>query len=254
MDGALRSPAVRSPGGVLFALTVAALGVLGLIFDRFAEVWQPVPKWVPAQEALAYACGALMLACGVGLLFAATARAASAALFVYLVAWVVLLEVPPIVAHPTVEASWGAAGEIFMFLGGGWVLFAPTGGGVRIARLLVVFGAVTVGLEHIIYADATAHFVPSFIPFPFFWAIFTGAAHLAAGAGMLLGVFPRLAATLETAMISLFTLLVWVPGFLHKPTEKFQWTGFLISSVLGFAVWVVAETYRDEPWLSVGRL
>jgi len=42
-------------------------------------------------------------------------------------------------------------------------------------------------------------------------------------------------------MVSLFTLLVWLPLVVSKPAERGSWTGFFISWIIGSAAWVVAQ-------------
>lgn len=64
---------------------------------------------------------------------------------------------------------------------------------------------------------------------------------------MLFGVMPRLAARMESLMISAFTLLVWLPGIIRAPTERLQWTAFFASWIIGAAAWVVADSYRRTP-------
>jgi hypothetical protein len=59
---------------------------------------------------------------------------------------------------------------------------------------------------------------------------------------VLLGILPRLAATLEAAMIGVFTVLVWVPAVLAAPTNRLQWTGMTMSWLIAAAVWVVAAS------------
>jgi uncharacterized membrane protein YphA (DoxX/SURF4 family) len=80
-------------------------------------------------------------------------------------------------------------------------------------------------------------------------AYLTGAAHIAAGAGILFGVLPRLAATLEAMMVSLFTLLVWVPAVGAAPTSRSDWAEFCISTAIAGSAWAVAESIRGRPWL-----
>ena len=175
-------------GQLLFALTFIGLGIDGLVSGLFAEVWQPVPKWLPLQAGIAYLCALLMLACGVGLLWKSRVTLATRALFIYMLLWVVLLKLPPIVLHPLVEFEWAACGEILVMLAGAWTLFALNAGaadrakfgfatgrdGIRIARLLLVIALIFVGLEHILYAAPTADFVPAWIPYHLFWAYFVG--------------------------------------------------------------------------------
>src|SRR5438876_7612925 len=55
---------------------------------------------------------------------------------------------------------------------------------------------------------------------PLGWTYLTGAGSLAAAAGMLFGVYPRLAANLEAAMLWIITLLVWVPRVASRRSEE----------------------------------
>jgi len=74
-----------------------------------------------------------------------------------------------------------------------------------------------IGLSHFVYHDLTASLVPKWMRFPLGWTYLPGAGSLAAAAGMLFGVYPRLAANLEAAMLWIITLLVWVPRVASMP-------------------------------------
>lgn len=251
-------------GRVLYALAFIGLGFIGLGYGDFALVWQRIPiEHLPGRTALAYLCAALELALGLSLLLPRTAAAASRFLFVYVALWLLLLKLPAVVAVPSLEATWLGFGEISMIVAGAWVLYAGyhtgtgpsllTGeSGIAAARLLLALAIPMDSLSHFFYADATAYYVPDWMPWRHFWAYCTGSCGLAASAGMLLRVWPRVAATLEAAMQSLITLLVWAPPLLAAPEERLNQTGFLISSVIALGCWLVADSYRGEPWLSVG--
>ena len=66
-------------------------------------------------------------------------------------------------------------------------------------------------------------------------------------------VMPRLAATLEAVMESLFTLFVWVTAVSAAPGNRQDWVNLFISTALSAAAWAVAESYRHQPWAFVRR-
>jgi len=258
----------RSRVGItVFAAALIGLGALGLIYGDFALVWQPVPGWVPARVAIAYVCGLVSFASGLGLLWRRTMAAASAVAFVYLLLWLVLLRVPAIFTAPRVEVSWSGCGENAVALAGALALFAVFGSpgdrltfasgmgddratrGVYAARIMLGIALIPCGLAHLVYLKDTAAFVPAWIPGHVDWAIATALGFFAAAAGILFSVYARLAAAMVTGMMAAFTLLIWMAGLITAPADRMQWTGLFVSWLLTGGSWVVAETYRGVPWL-----
>jgi uncharacterized membrane protein len=138
---------------------------------------------------------------------------------------------------------------------GAWTLFARLGAvgeqsalrwvagqcGVRMAQYLLAVSVIPIGLSHLVYGQLTANYVPAWLPYRIGWAYLTGAGQIACGLGLLFGVTPRVAAWAEAGMISLFTLLVWVPAVVAEPKTRMPWTAFFISWLFGAAAWVVAQ-------------
>jgi len=240
----------RMPGHLLFAIGMIGLGILGLIFGDFALVWQAVPEWVPGRRILAYACGVLMLASGIGLPWPRFSLPASRVLLVYLLLWLLLLRVPQLAIAPLTVVSWSGCGENLVLLAGGFALFTS---GRRIAQIFFGLALIPCGLAHFAYAKATAELVPVWLPWHFGWAYFTGAAYIAAGMGVLVGIYARLAATMAAVMMSAFTLLVWIPGVAAEPKSRLQWTALFVSWAIAAAGWVVADSYADTPRLEAGN-
>ncbi len=247
-------PSFSQPSLSLFAIGMIGLGILALLYGDFALVWQPVAPWVPGRTALAYGSGVLMLVCGAGLVFRATAAWAVRILFPYLIVWA-LLKVPALVVAPQIEGVWLGFGELAVLLAGGWILFArlsalPEGSvlafatgekGIGIAKYLFALWIIPVGLSHFFYVKQTIDLIPAWMPFRPFWAYLTGAGHVAAGLGVLFSVVPRLAATAEAVMLSIITIFVWAPAIFAAPRTRMPWTAFFISWAITAAVWVVAQ-------------
>lgn len=241
---------------VLFAASMIALGILGVVYGDFAVQWQRIPiAHLPGRTFLAYATAAVEIAAGLGLLFTATAQVASRVLAIFLLLWAVLLKLPAMVLVPQMEATWLGFGEIAVILTGGWVLYAQehakaasrlTGErGIRYARLLFALSLPTIGLSHFIYLPQTVELVPSWLPFPAGWAWLTGAANIAVCLSMLSGYQARLAARLEALMLSIITLLVWGPALVIQ-ADRLSFTAFVISAAIALAAWIVAGTYRSS--------
>jgi len=231
-----------------FASGLIALGVIGLVSRNVNLVWGPVPHWIPRSAVLAVILALIPLASGIAILFRRTAAAASLAVFAYVLLWWVLVKVPPVLEAPLTELTWLDCGMYGMLLSGAWTLYADLDGrsslggerGTRAARLLFGLGLIPTGLSHFVYLKFTVPLIPSYFPVPVAWAYFTGACHLAAGLGVLFGVLPGLAARLESAMLAIFTLLVWVPRVVARPAAGGNWTELWISWALTAAAAVVA--------------
>lgn len=250
-------------GQILFAAVMIWLGVMGLGKGDFVQVWQPVPKWVPARELLAYLCALISLGSGIGLLWQRSASIAARVLFASLMVWLLVLRLPNLFFEkPLVLVAW-TFGSTGVMVAATWVLyvrfagardqhrlgFLADGTGVRIAQSLYGISLIPFGLAHFMYPDATTVLIPAWLPWHLAWAYFTGAAFIAAGVAIIVGVGARLAAALSTLQIGLFTLIVWIPRVLAGPLNDFQWGEFVVSCALTAGAWVVADSYRATKWL-----
>jgi uncharacterized membrane protein len=229
-----------------FATGLIGLGIFGLINGDFEGLWQLVPASFPGRQVMAYASATLILVCGIGLLWKRTEALAARVLFPYLALLVLLLKLPVVVTHPLVEVSWESMSEMLVIFTGGWVLFAADKRPVRIAQVVFGLALIPLGLSHFAYLDHTAALVPAWLPFHTGWAYLTGTAHLAAGVGVLLGIYPRLAASMEAAMLTAFTTLVWIPLILAAPTSRPTWSEFTASWAISAGAWVVAASCANK--------
>jgi uncharacterized membrane protein len=252
---------------LLFAATLVAIGTLGVVHGDFAPIWEPVPKGVPAREALVYLCAFVSIGAGVGLNFRRAAATSARALLALLLIWMLAFRVPPIVRAPFVAVTWEGWGETAVITAAAWVLharfvtdwdrrhvgFAAGEPGLRWARTLYGLALISLGVAHIVYVKETASLVPGWLPWHVGWAYATGFAYIAAGLAVLTGLFARLAAALSALQMGGFTLLVWGPVLVAGPRNAFEWNESIVSWALTIGGWVVADSYRGTRWLAPHR-
>jgi uncharacterized membrane protein YphA (DoxX/SURF4 family) len=242
---------------IVFALGVMSVGVLTLVLGYSVLLFRPVSAaWIPWLKAVGYASGVLMVGTGAGLVLERSASVATRILLPFLLVWT-LSRVPVVISDPGREISWFAVGEIAVLAAGAMVLFTTLAKlsagstlqrvtrehGLRTARLLFALSLPTFGLSHFFeFAARTVSLVPAWLPYRTEWAYLAGAAQIAAGLGVLFSIYPRLAAAMEAAMLSVFTLLVWVPAVAAHPRLPSNWGEFIFTFALAGAAWVVAES------------
>lgn len=90
----------------------------------------------------------------------------------------------------------------------------------RPGEVLVALLMVYSGVMHFKFAHFVAGIVPQWLPWHLFWAYFTGVALLAAGVGIVVRKLTYVAAILLAIMLSLFVLLIHVPGMMNSIVRK----------------------------------
>ena len=229
-----------------FAALMIGLGIQGLITGEFTAVWQPIPKGVPAREALAYLCALLSLASGIGLLWRRTAPLAARVLLGSFVLWLLVWRVPAVFVASLIEGSWSLADAMVNAATDGdrqRLGFATGDSGLRIARVLYGLGMIPFGYAHFANVKGTAVLVPGWLPWHLGWAYFTGGTFIAAGVALLIGVLGQLAAALSTVQMGLFLVLVWVPIMAAGSMSAFQRMEVTTNLALIAAGWLVTDSF-----------
>jgi uncharacterized membrane protein len=246
-----------SAGQALFAASMIAIGVLGLLQNDFVAIWQPMPKAIPARSVLVYLCAFVSLTCGVGLLWRPTASIAARLWLACLLLWFALFKTQALFIAPASIVSWESSGENAVVIAAAWVLyvwfatgrdrrylgFACSSTGLRIARTLYGLSMIAFGLAHFAYVQETAALVPAWLPAHTALVYVTGGTYVAAGVAVLVNVLARLAAALSALQMGLFTALVWLP-FVAADANAFQWSETVLSLALTASAWVISDSYR----------
>jgi len=232
------TPATRLSVGIrVFALGAIAVGVVGLVWDDFALVWQPVPAALPGRAVLAVAVATMVLA----VLYALD---------------VLALHAPRVVTRLGQFYAWSGLAEQLSLLCAA-LLASLCLSGVDLAMrgrtatlLRIVFGAclLVFGAAHFVYLSDTASVVPKWLPpGQVFWAALTGVAHMLAGLAIISGVQALLAARLLTVMFVAFGVLVHLASIIRAPADHMSWTANAVNLSLIGAAWVVADSLARQP-------
>ena len=252
-------------GHALFGVSVMGLSALGLAYGDFKPLLEPFPALLPQPHAWAYGSAAILLVTGVGLLFGRTALVSVTIVAAFGLIWLITRARALFVGPLNIGSLYG----VFEALGpliGAWILYAllcrqysspapglPTGNGaLRVARILFGISCIEYGAAHFAYAAYTASMVPAWLPAPTGIAYLTGALHAAAGLGLVFGICPRLAATMEGTMMCLFGVLVWLPTFFshHRPAwaspTEVQWSETALTFLLASSALIVAASVQDD--------
>jgi uncharacterized membrane protein len=213
-----------------------------------------VPAGAPARALLVYLTATISLACGIGLLWRASAARAARGLLAAFVIWFLAWRVRALFIASLVEGTW-SAGATLVMIAASWTLFAAlatdgdrqrfgfaTGDrGLRIAQVLYGVAMIPFGYAHFAYLQHTADLVPSWLPWHLAWACFTGGAFIAAALAILFNVRARLAVGLSAAMMGAFGLFVWVPVVVKANVSTGDWGEFASTVALTIGGWAVAS-------------
>jgi uncharacterized membrane protein len=109
------------------------------------------------------------------------------------------------------------------------------------AAPLAVFGAL-----HLAAAKALATMVPSYMPWPLFWAYFFGFALLAASLSIATKILVRWSGLLFGIAMFCFVAMMDIPGALQTPGDRFGWILAIRELAFGAGAWLLAAGAMTE--------
>jgi uncharacterized membrane protein len=224
-------------GRHVFGFAAILFGICAIVWHDF-NLWQQIKPLgdVPFRELLVYIVAAVEIFGGLAIQLPSTARAGAAALgilyFIFALLWL-----PLYFQKPLAYNQLGAFFEQISMVGGAMIVY----GWARIGYYAVALSVVSFTLEQVFYLQATADFIPGWIPWHVFWAVTTTIAFALAAIALLTGKFALLAARLTTLMIVIFGVLIWFPAPFGDPHSLTNWAGIAENFGIGGAVWIVAD-------------
>lgn len=258
----------------LYALAAIAVGIVDLRWAAFEAAHEPIQAFGDALatvHAIPIVVGAVLVLSGIAMLFMQTLRwgavGAAAVYVLFAIFWLPRLVTAPqaLGLHPVVFI--GVFGGIFQqaILAAAAVLLyqdtaAPKAGGssaVRAAvRLVFALSAICFGLNHFTSIAETAAMVPKWLPpGQSFWAIFTGAAFIAAGIAFAIRRFDVVAARLLAVMFAAFSIFALAPIVLAYPHNEIAWGSSAYNLAAVASAWIFGEwlAQQQQPELHTER-
>jgi uncharacterized membrane protein len=250
----------------VFSVTMIGLGIVGLLYRDFVPVWNPVPASAPVRELFVSLGPLISLTSGIALLVPRMASIAARLLLAALLLWLVLFRLPNFIGASPFTACWSVF-PLAVMLAAAWVLYVwfatdwdrkhlsliSGNNGLRIARVLYGLSLIFFGTAHFIDVQDTLLLIPNWLPAHLFWVYFTGCALVAAGVAVLIGIYARLASSLSALEIGSFLILVWIPIVAAGSKVPFQWSETILNAALLAGAWIIADSYRDTPWLAANN-
>jgi uncharacterized membrane protein len=105
------------------------------------------------------------------------------------------------------------------------------------AAPLAVFGAL-----HLAAAKSLMTMVPSYMPWPLFWAYFFGFALLAASLSIATKILVRWSGLLFGIAMFCFVAMMDIPGALENPRDRFGWILAIRELAFGAGGWILAAS------------
>ena len=259
------SDAVLSSGRPIFALAIIGLGIETLIcahrviflyrlpsHPQFEVV--PVLPFLPPIPWLAYAFGAVLVLCGIGILFPRTLKPSAMVVGNLMFLGAVLLNAPKNLAIP---ASMGLRTVVFEPLAIAalaWLLpgQSETRHWLELAsRYLLALSLVVFGVDHFLALAPIGTLIPGWIPWHVFWIGFFGAGFIAAGLSIATGFLIRWGAACLGLMYAIWVLTLHLPTTLglyaipDRQDHPALWSSLFIAIALWGGPWALAR-FRER--------
>ena len=254
---------ILKQGRLLFAASLAALGIVNLACARTTEAYLPVIPWVPAFPWLGWLTGLSLIAAGISILANFGARAAATCAGILFLLCDLVFQISRVAASPWDVGVRTGAFET-LILGCSALILAgtlrPVGEAVRplekavdslifSARYLFAGSAIVFGLDHYLVFGLIVSLVPHWIPGGgWFWANLTAIAFIAAGLSIATGWFAKWAAAMMGLMFLLWFLVLHAPRIVSYPysQDPNEWSSAFIALGIAGGSWILAVSFSAK--------
>ena len=245
-------------GRLFFAIPMAVFG--SEHFTITADIATLVPRWIPAHTFWVYLVGAGFICAALSITVLVQARLAAALVGMTMLIFVLVMDMPGVVALPGNRFFWALALRQLAFSGGA-IAFAMSPWSTRprqpspaqriavlaaIPRFFVGIPSLFYGVEHLLHPEYVPgiplqKLTPEWIPGRIFLSYFVGVILILAGVCLLVNKKTRLAATALGLTILVTVLWIYLPMLLAAPTDVVALNYFFDTLLFCGAILLLAK-------------
>ncbi len=189
------------------------------------DIMQMVPDYMPARLFWAYFVGCALLATATSLIAMKCVRLSSTLLGIMFLLFVLMMDLPAAIADPRTRLTWNLVLRESAYAGGAWALAGSLGREsqtgkpnwmVLIGRITLAIASIFYGVQQILHPELApgvpdVDLTPAWAPLHSLWGYPVGTLLLVAGGALLFNKYPRTAAASIGGVMTLLTVLLYVP-------------------------------------------
>lgn len=252
-------------GRIFYGIAIAGIGLLTIYYKDFPYMLIP-PKhsWIPGLVMLAYIFGTTLMLAGACIVFEKKVRPISLLLGSALLLIFCFYFIPYefIISSDYMHfGDWENSAKELALSSGALVIagcFSEKNESplIRLLGKLIPFGAIlfsitiiSFGVDHFLFAQEAADYVPSWVPYHLFWMYFTGTALIGSGFAIILKIKSRIVATLLGTMIFTWFIILHIPRVIASPSAYIGsevTSAFIALAYSGIAFVIAGTTKRQQ--------
>ena len=251
-------------GCVFFATALAAFAPEH--FGGGPEYIQTMaPSWMPVRSFWPYFVGCALIASATSLTLGKFVRLSSTLLGLMFFLFVCMIYLPSLLSHLDNRLAWILLLRDLSFAAGAWALAGQHSRAssprqskwmILFSRIVVAIAVIFFAIQHFLHPEFTPgvplpKLTPDWMPLRLFWAYPTGAILFIAGAAMLVNKQARLAAASIGLLMSVLTLLLYLPILVmaSQPPQILEGINYVADTLLfaGAALLVAGALPEDGP-------
>jgi uncharacterized membrane protein YphA (DoxX/SURF4 family) len=251
-------------GRLFFAIPLALFG--SEHFTITASIAGLVPRWIPWHTFWVYLTGVAFICAALSIATLIRARLAAALVGMTFLVFVLVMDMPGVLAKPGNRFFWALALRQLAFSGGA-LAFAmrpwstsprqqsiePTRAAlIAIPRFFIGLPSVFYGVEHLLHPEYVPgiplqKLTPEWIPGRILLSYFVGVILILAGACLVVNKKTRLAATILGITILLTVLWIYLPMLIAAPTDVVAMNFFFDTLFFCGTILLLANAMDTEP-------